>query len=192
MADTQELTRTVGGAVAPLAGTYALDTTHSTVGFVVRHLMVSKVRGGFREFEGTVVVADDPTQSSVHTVIQAASVDTGDAQRDGHLKSGDFFDIEKYPTLEFTSSKVTPVSGSNWKVEGALTIHGVTRTVILDVEFNGAGGDPYGGTRAGFSASTEIDREDFGMTFNAALETGGVMVSKTVKIEIEAETILQP
>jgi len=192
MADVKELTRTVDGALAPLPGTYTLDLAHSVVGFMVRHMMVSKVRGSFREFEGTIVVADDPKQSSVRTTIQAASVDTRDAQRDGHLKSADFFDTEKFPTLEFVSTSVVPVSGSDWKVAGDLTIHGVTRPVTLDVEFNGGTGDPYGGTRIGFSASTEIDREEFGMTFNAALETGGVVVSKNVKIEIEAEAILQP
>lgn len=191
MADLKELTRTVNGAVAPLPGTYILDKAHTVVGFVVRHVMVSKVRGSFREFEGTIVVAEDPVQSSVETTIQAASVDTRDEQRDGHLKSPDFFEVEKFPVLEFKSTGVVPVRGADWKVEGNLTVHGVTRPVTLDVEFNGGSGDPWGGTRIGFSASTEIDREEYGMTFNAALETGGVLVSKTVKIEIDAEAVLQ-
>ena len=191
MADSTEFVRNVAGVEVPLAGTYTLDKSHSTVGFVVRHLMVSKVRGSFGDFEGTIVVGEEPSQSSVTATIQTATVDTRDEQRDGHLKSPDFFDVEKFPAMTFTSTKVVPVRGSDWKVEGDLTIRGVTKPVVLDVEFNGAGGDPYGGKRFGFSATTEIDRDEFGMTFNMALETGGVMVSKNVKIEIEGEAILQ-
>jgi polyisoprenoid-binding protein YceI len=191
MADSTEFVRNVAGVEVPLAGTYTLDKSHSTVGFVVRHLMVSKVRGSFGDFEGTIVVGEEPSQSSVTATIRTATVDTRDEQRDGHLKSPDFFDVEKFPAMTFTSTKVVPVRGSDWKVEGDLTIRGVTKPVVLDVEFNGAGGDPYGGKRFGFSATTEIDRDEFGMTFNMALETGGVMVSKNVKIEIEGEAILQ-
>lgn len=191
MADSAGLTRTINGAAIPLPGIYTLDKAHTSVGFVVRHLMVSKVRGNFQEFDGTITVADEPGQSKVETTIQAGSVDTREEQRDGHLRSADFFDADKFPTITFVSANVVP-AGGDWKVEGDLTIHGVTRPVVLDVEFNGASGDPYGGTRIGFSAVTEIDREDFGMTFNMALETGGVMVSKNVKIEIEAEAIRQP
>ncbi len=191
MTDTTELVRNVSGLEVPLAGTYTLDKSHSTVGFVVRHLMVSKVRGSFGDFEGTITVAEEPSQSGVTATIQTATVDTRDEQRDGHLKSPDFFDAAQFPTMSFASTKVMPVRGSDWKVEGDLTIRGVTKPVVLDVEFNGAGGDPYGGKRFGFSASTEIDRDEFGMTFNMALETGGVMVSKNVKIEIEGEAVLQ-
>ena len=191
MADTTELVRNVSGLEVPLAGTYTLDKSHSTVGFVVRHLMVSKVRGSFGDFEGTITVAEEPSQSGVTATIQTATVDTRDEQRDGHLKSPDFFDAAQFPTMSFASTKVVPVRGSDWKVEGDLTIRGVTKPVVLDVEFNGAGGDPYGGKRFGFSASTEIDRDEFGMTFNMALETGGVMVSKNVRIEIEGEAILR-
>ena len=191
MADTTELVRNVSGVEVPLAGTYTLDKSHSTVGFVVRHLMVSKVRGSFGDFEGTITVAEEPSQSGVTATIQTATVDTRDEQRDGHLKSPDFFDAAQFPTMSFASTKVVPVRGSDWKVEGDLTIRGVTKPVVLDVEFNGAGGDPNGGKRFGFSASTEIDRDEFGMTFNMALETGGVMVSKNVKIEIEGEAVLQ-
>ncbi|MCU1494782.1 MAG: polyisoprenoid-binding protein [Acidimicrobiaceae bacterium] len=191
MADAAELTRTVDGATIPHPGVYTLDKAHSSVGFVVRHMMVSKVRGLFNDFEGTITVAEDPAQSGVEATVQIATVDTRDEQRDGHLKSADFFEVEKFPTMTFTSTKVVPDGGDDWKVQGDLTIHGVTRPVVLDVEFNGASGDPYGGKRIGFSATTEIDREDFGMTFNMALETGGVVVSKNVKIEIEAEAVLQ-
>ncbi|MDA8290822.1 MAG: YceI family protein [Actinomycetota bacterium] len=186
-----ELTRTVNGSAVPAPGTYALDVAHSSVTFVARHLMVAKVRGSFHAFEGTITVAEDPTESSVSATVDVSSVDTRDEQRDGHLRSPDFFDAEKFPSMTFATSRVLPAGGADWKVEGDLTIHGVTRPVVLDVEFNGATGDPYGGTRIGFSATTEIDREEFGMTFNMALETGGVMVSKVVRIEIEAEAILQ-
>jgi len=191
MAETTETTRTVNGAPVPVPGVYNLDIAHSSVAFVVRHLMVSKVRGTFHGFDGTITVAQDPTESGVTATVQVATVDTRDQQRDAHLRSPDFFDAETFPAMTFTSTRVLPAGGTDWKVEGDLTIHGVTRSVVLDVEFNGGTGDPYGGTRIGFSASTEIDREDFGMTFNMALETGGVMVSKVVKIEIEAEAILQ-
>lgn len=186
-----ELTRTVNGSEVPAPGVYTLDVAHTTVEFVARHMMVSKVRGTFHGFEGTITVAEDPIQSSVSASVDVATVDTREEKRDAHLRSADFFDAERFPKLTFTSTRVLPAGGSDWKVEGDLTIHGVTRAVVLDVEFNGASGDPYGGTRIGFSASTEIDREDFGMTFNMALETGGFMVSKLVKIEIEAEAILQ-
>lgn len=190
MAATALLTRTVNGTELPVPGVYTLDKAHTSIGFVVRHLMVSKVRGNFEDFEGTITVADEPEHSGVATTIQVATVDTRDETRDAHLRSADFFDAEQFPTMTFTSTRVVP-AGGDWKVEGDLTIHGVTRPVVLDVEFNGAIADPYGGTRLGFSASTEIDREDFAMTFNMALETGGVLVSKNVKIEIEAEAIRQ-
>jgi polyisoprenoid-binding protein YceI len=191
MADTGALTRVVNGAAVPLPGVYKLDTAHSAVTFVVRHLMVSKVRGMFHEFDGTITVAEDPAASKVEATIQTASVDTREPQRDTHIKSPDFLDVEKWSTITFASTRVVPAGGDAWKVEGDLTIRDTTRPVVLDLEFNGASGDPYGGTRIGFSASTEIDREEFGITFNMALETGGVMLSKNVKIELEAEAILQ-
>ncbi len=190
MSDTATLTRTVNGEELPHPGTYTLDKSHSTVSFVVRHMMVSKVRGHFTEFSGDIVVAEEPASSKVDVTIDVASVDTRDPQRDGHLKSPDFFELEKYPTITFTSTSVHG-GGGDWKVDGDLTIHGVTRPVTLELEFLGATGDPYGGKRIGFSASTEIDRSDFGLGWNAALETGGVVVSKNVKIEIEAEAVLK-
>lgn len=187
---TASLTRNVNGEELPHPGTYAIDTAHTTIAFVVRHMMVSKVRGHFNEYSGQIVVADEPKDSKVEVTIQTASVDTRDAQRDNHLRSADFFDAEHFPAIAFTSTRVQG-GGGDWKVTGDLTIHGVTRPVTLDLEFLGATGDPYGGKRIGFSAVTEINREDFGLTWNAALETGGVVVSKNVKIEIEAEAILQ-
>lgn len=189
MADQQELTRTVNGAPAPLPGKYGIDKSHSTISFVVRHMMVSKVRGLFGEFEGEIVVGETPAESKVATTIQVASITTRDEQRDAHLKSGDFFELEKYPTITFASTAVEQ-DGSDWKVTGDLTIKGVTKPVTLDVEFNGAQTDPWGGTRVGFSAETEIERDAFDITFGLA-EGGGVVVANKVKLELEVEAVLQ-
>ncbi|MDA8032652.1 MAG: YceI family protein [Actinomycetota bacterium] len=189
MAETETLTRTLEGAPAPLPGTYHLDKAHSIVGFVVRHLMVSKVRGQFNDFDGEIVVGETLADSKVSVTIQVASIDTREEQRDGHLKSGDFFELETYPTITFVSTAVRP-AGGDWKVDGNLTIKGSTRPVTLDVEFLGATGDPWGGKRIGFSARTEIDRDDYGMNFNAAVEGGGLVVGKRITIELEAEAVL--
>lgn len=186
---TAPLTRTYGTAIGPNPGRYALDKSHTTVSFVARHMMVAKVRGYFPEFEGEIVVGETPATSSVNVTIQVASVDTRDEQRDNHLRTNDFFEAEKYPTMAFKSTSVEP-DGEGWKVTGDLTIKDVTRPVVLGVEFNGAQRDPWGGVRAGFSATTEIDRHDFGVDFNAALEGGGFVVGPRVKIEIDAETVL--
>ncbi len=190
MAETTELTRTIEGALVPQPGTYVLDVAHTVVGFVVRHLMVSKVRGTFQDFAGSITVDEDPARSGVEATIEVASVHTRDPQRDAHLRSGDFFEAERYPTMTFSSTGVRR-SGDHWSVDGNLTIRDVTRPVTLELEFNGAIADPYGGTRIGFSAHTEIDREDYGMTFNTVLESGGVAVSKRVQIELEVEAVLQ-
>ena len=175
-------------ATLPAAGSWQIDPSHSTVDFVVRHLMVSKVRGRFGTFSGVINVDGDPDLSSVAVEIEAASIDTGDEQRDAHLRSGDFLDVETYPTLAFRSTSVHG-HDADWKVSGELTVHGVTLPVVLDVEYLGTTKDPWGGDRAGFSATTEIDREDFGMTWNQALEAGGVLVGKKVRIEIEVEAV---
>lgn len=188
MADTVTLDRVVNGNAAPPVGTYSLDKAHTVVGFVVRHVMVSKVKGHFNEFEGKIVVGETPADSSVTTTVQIASIDTREDARDTHLRSSDFFEADKFPELSFKSTSITE-DGSDWKVVGDLTIKGVTKSVILDLEYNGTAKDPWGGTRIGFSATTEIDREDFGLTYNAALEAGGVMIGKTVKIELEIEAI---
>lgn len=190
MTDTAALTRNVAGEELPHPGTYVLDKAHTTISFVVRHMMVSKVRGHFNAFEGKVVVGDKPEDSEVDVTIEVASVDTREPQRDAHLRSGDFFEAEKWPTITFKSTRIHGGTGE-WKVTGDLTIRDVTRPVTLDLEFLGATGDPYGGKRIGFSAATQINREDFHLTYNAALETGGVVIGKDVKIEIEAELILQ-
>jgi polyisoprenoid-binding protein YceI len=185
------LTRDQNGLTLPAAGTFVLDKSHTQVGFVARHLMVSKVRGRFTDFEGTLVVADDPAQSSVEVTIQATSIDTSDENRDKHVRTNDFLAVEEFPTLTFRSTKVELGRGSDWKVTGDLTVRGVTRPVVLDVEFEGVIQDPWGNQRLGFTASGEIDRNEFGVSFNAALETGGFVVSPKIKLEIEAEAVRQ-
>ena len=184
-------TRDHNGLQIPTAGTFALDPAHTRVGFVARHLMVSKVRGHFADVTGEIVIAEDPAQSSAHATMQAASITTGVEQRDGHLRSGDFLEIEKYPTLEFRSTGLTANGGNEFTLRGHLTIKGVTHPVDLAVEFEGVTRSPWGKDVLGFSAKTEIDREQWGMTWNQALETGGVMVSKKITIEIEGEAVRQ-
>jgi polyisoprenoid-binding protein YceI len=191
MTAPEATTRQWNGITIPTAGTFKLDPVHSQVGFVIRHLMVSKVKGKFTEVEAEITIADDPTASSVTAVIQASSVDTGVADRDNHIRTGDFLEIEKYPTLTFRSTAVKDASGDTFTLVGDLTIKDVTKEVELEVEFGGVGKSPYGYEAIGFSATTEIDREEFGVNFNAALETGGVMLGKKVKIEIEGEAIRQ-
>jgi polyisoprenoid-binding protein YceI len=191
MTTTELSTRTWEGLTIPAAGTYVLDQAHKRVGFVARHMMVSKVRGQFVDATATVTVAENPLESSVTATIQAPSIETGQADRDAHLRSGDFLDVETYPTLEFQSTGVKSHSGNEFVLTGDLTIRGITRPVVLAVEFEGAGRSPFGQDIFGFTATTEIDREDFGLTWNVALETGGVLVGKKVKIEIEGEAIRQ-
>ncbi|HYT38445.1 MAG TPA: YceI family protein [Acidimicrobiia bacterium] len=188
---TNPAVRIVDGAELPAAGTYGLDASHSQVGFAVRHLMVSKTRGRFSDFAGTVEIAENPFESSVSVTIQTGSVDTRDEQRDGHLRSGDFFDVEAWPTMTYQSRSVREAEKGHYVVEGDLTIKGVTRSVPLELTFEGGATDPWGGVRIGFSAKAELDREDFGLTWNQALETGGVVVGKKVTIEIESEAVRQ-
>ncbi|MFU8853198.1 YceI family protein [Micromonospora sp. SL1-18] len=188
---TEAVTREWDGLTIPAAGTYQLDAAHKRVGFVARHMMVSKVRGEFGEATATITVAEDPMRSSVSATIQAASINTSQTDRDAHLRSGDFLDAEKFPTLEFRSTGVKSRDGNEFVLTGELTIKDVTRPVELEVEFEGVGRSPYGQDIFGFSASTEIDREEFGLTWNVALETGGVVVGKKIKIEIEGEAIRQ-
>jgi polyisoprenoid-binding protein YceI len=170
---------------------YALDTTHSTVEFVVRHLMISKVRGRFAAFGGSIELAPGrDVPEAVSASIDVSSIDTREDQRDAHLRSADFFEVEKYPTMTFESTRVEG-SPDAFTIHGNLTIHGVTREVSLAGSFEGRGGDPWGGQRVGYSAHTTINRKDFGLTWNAALETGGVVVSDEVRIELNVEGILQ-
>jgi len=191
MTESVASTREYQGLQIPAAGTYVLDAAHKRVGFVVRHLMVSKVRGNFGEATATITVGEDPLQSSVTASISTASVFTGQPDRDNHLRTGDFFEAEKYPTIEYRSTGIKSFDGNEFILEGELTIKDVTKPVELLVEFEGAGRSPYGFDIFGFSATTEIDREDWGLTYNMALESGGVMIGKKVKIEIEGEAIRQ-
>lgn len=186
---TASAVREVQGQELPAAGTYAIDQSHSTVEFVARHLMISKVRGRFADFEGTVRIADDPVESSVEVTIDAASISTGDDTRDGHLRGADFFDVEQYPTPAFHSTGVEQGRGGTWRVRGDLTVRDVTRPVVLEVEFEGASTSPWGDQRIGFTASTEIDREEWGLTWNQALEAGGVLVGRKVRIELAVQAI---
>jgi polyisoprenoid-binding protein YceI len=183
-------TRVVNGRHVPEVGTWAIDPTHSSFEFVARHLM-SRVRGRFPGVSGLVTIAEDPEASTLELEIDAATVDTNDARRDAHLRSSDFFGVEDAPTISFRSTAVRPgAADSEWKVDGDLTIRGVTRPVTVDVEFLGAGVDPWGNQRIGFSGVVgEVNREDWGLNWNAALETGGFLLAKTVRLEIEAELI---
>ncbi|MGI9643232.1 MAG: YceI family protein [Acidimicrobiia bacterium] len=186
-----DLTRTEDGSVVPAPGTWVIDGSHSSAEFVARHLMVTKVRGGFKDISGTIVVGDAPVDSSVDVTIQTSSVTTGDAERDGHVTSPDFFDIENYPVMTFVSTAVRR-SGSAWQLEGELTIKDVTKPVVLDFDFEGVINDPWGNAKAAFSGKTEIDREEWGLTWNVALDAGGVLVSKKVAIEIEVQASPAP
>jgi polyisoprenoid-binding protein YceI len=171
---------------------YALDRAHTTVEFVVRHLMITKVRGRFTAFDGRIeLAAGSDLPVALSASIDAGSIDTREDQRDAHLRSADFFEVEKYPTLAFESTRIdgTP---DDFTIDGRLTIHGVTRDVSLSANFEGRTNDPWGGVRVGYSAHTTINRKDFGLTWNAALETGGVVVGDEVRIELNVEAILQP
>ena len=176
-------------STTPPPGNYVIDLSHTHAGFAVKHFGLSKVKGEFTEVEGNLVIAEDPTASTVNATINTASFNSRDEGRDAHVRSADFLDVENHPTITFSSTNVKP-DGDDWLVSGDLTIKGVTRSVDLVTEFEGAITDPYGLERIAFSASTEIDRNDFGLDFNAALETGGLIVGKTVKITLEVEAIV--
>jgi polyisoprenoid-binding protein YceI len=175
------------------ANTWIIDGTHSQVEFAVKHMMFTTVRGRFDDFEGTVVLNPDaPERSSVAVEIKTGSIDTHVDARDQHLRSADFFDVEKYPTITFRSSRVEgdlSEPGSAFTVVGDLTLHGITREVVLNATFDGTGSDPWGNTRAGFSAETTIDRRDFGLTWNQGLKTGGVLVGHEVKIGLAVQAL---
>lgn len=177
--------------ILPAAGDWELDASHSHVEFVVRHVM-SKVRGRFTDFSGVIHVGEQPEDSQVEAVIQAASVDTHHADRDQHLRSPDFFDVERFPTITFRSTRVEPGEGGRFHLVGDLTIRNVTREVTLEAEYHGVGPDPWGGQRTGFSASTEVDREDFGLLWNLAIDTGGFVLGHKVRLELEVEAVRRP
>ena len=183
-------TRVVNGRQVPEAGTWEIDPSHQSFEFVARHLM-AKVRGKFSGVSGAATVAEVPEASTLEIEVDTTTVDTGDATRDGHLRSNDFFGAEDHPTISFRSTAVRPDEGeSHWKVDGELTIRGVTRAVTVDLEFLGGAIDPWGNQRIGFSGVVpEVNREDWGLTWNAPLETGGFLLSRSVRLEIEAELV---
>ena len=181
---TQTATAT---ATATATRTLAIDRSHSEVAFQVRHLL-SKVRGRFTEFGGTIEFDEtNPQNSRVDVTIQAGSVDTAEPDRDKHLRSADFFDVEAYPTLTFVSTSVTPAGGNRYDVRGDLTIHGVTQRVVLPASYLGAATDPWGNTKLVFEAELTLNRKDFGLTWNAALETGGFLVGDDVKVSLSIQ-----
>ncbi len=175
-----------------VAGTWDIDAVHSEVSFVVRHMVVSKVRGRFDKFEGVIVTGDDPLQSSVEASIDAGSINTNQEQRDDHVRSADFLDVEHHPTIDFRSAAVRPV-GDHFEVDGELTIRGVTKPVTLNLEVNGFTPDAWGGTRAGFSASTEINRPDFGVSYNGPIPgaDSAMVLSDKVTLTLEVEAVLR-
>jgi polyisoprenoid-binding protein YceI len=175
---------------ATLTGTYAIDPSHSRIGFVARHAMVTKVRGSFNEFEGSGHFdAENPTKSHLQLTIQAASIDTRNADRDAHLRSNDFFDMETYPTITFASTAVAQTGDDEYRVTGDLTIKGVSRPVTVELEYTGTAVDPYGNQRIGFEGKTTVNRKEWGVNWNAALEAGGVLVSEKVTLEFEVSAI---
>jgi polyisoprenoid-binding protein YceI len=182
-------TQSIAPSLTP--GTWNIDPSHSEVSFTIRHLMVSKVRGSFTGFTGSITVGEDPLSSSVEATIDLTTIDTRDENRDTHLRSADFFDTEKNKTMTYKSTAVR-ADGGDFVVEGDLSLNGITRSVPLTLEFNGVGSDPWGGTRAGFSAETEITRKDFGIDFNMPLDGGGVVLGDKVKVHLEIEAVLQP
>lgn len=171
-------------------GTWQIDPSHSSAAFSVRHMMVSKVRGRFSTFAGTIVINPDALTSTAEVTIDVDSIDTRDEKRDGHLLSPDFFDAANNPVITFRTTGVVP-DGDAYRVTGDLTIKGVTRSVDLDLELGGVTGDPWGGTRAGFEASGTINRSDFGLEYNAALETGGVLIGDKITLDLDIEAVLQ-
>jgi polyisoprenoid-binding protein YceI len=184
-------TSTLTGIPGYVAGTWSIDPVHSEVGFTARHMVVAKVRGKFRTFSGELVTGENPLDSSVTAEIDLSSIDTGSEQRDAHIRSADFFEVETYPTMTYRSSGVRRHRG-DYILDGELTLKGVTKEVPLTLELNGFGPDAFGGTRAGFTATGEINRRDFGVNFAAVMETGGAVVSDKITIHLEIEAVLQP
>jgi polyisoprenoid-binding protein YceI len=174
-----------------VAGKWTIDTVHSHVGFVVRHMMVSKVRGNFKIFDGEFVTAENPLESSVTAKIDLRSIDTDNEQRDNHIRSADFFEVETHPEMTYRSTGIRQ-DGVSFILDGDLTLRGVTRPVSLTLEIEGFGPDPFGGTRAGFSATGEINRSDFGVSYNGPIPGGGTIISEKVQLVLDIEAVLQP
>ncbi|KPI01375.1 YceI family protein [Actinobacteria bacterium OK074] len=176
--------------LAALTGDYTIDASHSSLGFVARHAMVTNVKGGFQEFEGALHLdGTDPSRSTATLDVKMDSIDTGSADRDGHLKSADFFKTDEHPTMTFRSTKAESLGGGDYRITGDLTILGTTRPLAIDLEFNGAAKDPFGNERVGFEGKAEILRSEWGLTWNAALETGGVLVSDKIKLVFDISAI---
>jgi polyisoprenoid-binding protein YceI len=172
--------------------TWQIDNSHSHIGFSVKHMMIATVRGEFKAYTGTLALdTDDLTQSVFTGEIAIASIDTREPKRDEHLRSADFFDAETYPTMTFKSTRVEQVDGNEYRIVGDLTIKGITKEVVLEAEYAGIHKDPWGNTRTGFTANATLDRKDFGLSWNAALETGGVLVGEKVKLSLDIEAVLQ-
>jgi polyisoprenoid-binding protein YceI len=181
---------TTTSRLSELTGTYTIDPAHSRIGFVARHAMVTKVRGAFTDFEGTAVLdGDNPANSSAKVTIQAKSVDTRQPQRDDHLRSNDFFSMDEFPEITFVSTSAREVDGDTFELTGDLTVKGVTKSVTVPFEYQGSAQDPFGNSRVGFEGSATINRKDFGVSFNAPLETGGVLVSEKVTLEFDISAI---
>ncbi|WP_035847695.1 YceI family protein [Kitasatospora azatica] len=176
--------------LAHLTGDYTIDTTHSRIGFTVRHAMVTNVRGEFSDYQGTLHLdGSDPAASSAELVIQVASISTGNEQRDGHLRTGDFFEAESHPEISFRSTATEQLDADTYRMTGDLSIKGTARPVVLDLEFTGTATDPYGIQRLGFEGRTTVDRTDFGLSYNAALETGGVLIGEKVKLSFDISAV---
>jgi polyisoprenoid-binding protein YceI len=184
------ITTTTAPALTDLTGTYTLDPAHTRIGFVARHAMVTKVRGSFNEFEGTATLdGADPAKSTAKVTINAASIDTRNAQRDAHLRGNDFLAMDEYPQITFTSTGARQVDDTTFELTGDLTIRGVTNPITIPFTFEGAAQDPFGNQRVGFEGSVTISRKDYGITWNATLETGGVLVSDKVTLEFEISAV---
>jgi len=181
--------RTHDDRLIPVAGVYEIDGTHTAVEFVARHLMITRVRGRFKDLRGQITIAEEPEASHVEVEIGAAGLDTGNNDRDAHLRSADFFEVEQYPIITFRSTSVRALPDGAWEMVGDLTIRDTTWAVSLTVDFDGADVSPLGDERIGFTAATEVNREDFGLTWNETLETGGVLVGKTVRIDLAVQAI---
>ncbi|MPY95069.1 MAG: polyisoprenoid-binding protein [Acidimicrobiia bacterium] len=184
------MSTTTAATTQNLTGEYTVDPSHSRIGFVARHAMVTKVRGSFNDFAGTGFFdTADPAKSHLEVVIQAASIDTRNADRDGHLRSNDFFDMEAYPEVRFASTSIEPVDAATYRVTGDLTIKGVAKPVTIDFDYAGSAVDPFGNLRVGLEGSVVVNRKDWGVNWNAALEAGGVLVSEKVTLEFEVSAI---
>jgi polyisoprenoid-binding protein YceI len=186
---TVSVLRTHDDRTVPVPGVYEIDGAHTSVEFVGRHLMITKVRGRFSDVRGQVTIAENPEESHVEVEISTASLNTGNSDRDNHLRSADFFDVAQYPTITFRSTLVRSIPNATWDVTGDLTVRDTTRPVTLQVDFDGAEVSPMGDERIGFSAATEVNREDFGLTWNMAVETGGLLVGKAARIELAVQAV---